>query len=175
MLCVLLKSSQCRQLICNCFFCFFCSVLCFIMTMIIIYNCLKSILLQLSLQKLLVCQICQYCIFMLCDQRGRERAANQKAHLSNLGRKRKKKAVEQDSVHKSCSVARECGVSRSQSLQPSPCTVQAWRETDSSSGHGLVCSRSPLSEKSYAVCFEWTAFFFVCSIKTEGKVSQQVA
>lgn len=38
-----------------------------------------------------------------------------------------------------------------------------------SSGHGLVCSWSPISEKSYAVCFEWTAFFFVCSIKTEGQ------
>lgn len=39
----------------------------------------------------------------------------------------------------------------------------------------LFVHSSPLSEKSYAVCFEWTAFFFVCSIKTEGKVSQQVA
>lgn len=43
-----------------------------------------------------------------------------------------------------------------------------WLVAGHSSGHGLVCSRSPISEKSYAVCFEWTAFFFVCWIKTEG-------
>lgn len=76
----------------------------------------------------------------------------------------------EDSAHKSSSVGRERGVSRSPSPRPSPRCVQ---ETDP--GHGLVCSPSPLSEKSYAVCFEWTAFLFVRSIKTEGKVSQQVA
>ncbi|KAM8851379.1 suppression of tumorigenicity 18 protein isoform 2-T2 [Spinachia spinachia] len=35
--------------------------------------------------------------------------------------------------------------------------------------------RAPLSEKSYAVRFQWTAILFVRAIQTEGKVSQQVA
>lgn len=45
--------------------------------------------------------------------------------VGSKGKKGEKTAQEENSVHKSCSVACESGVSQSQSLWPSPYTVQA--------------------------------------------------
>lgn len=112
------------------------------------------------------------------------KALIQTADMSDVVYKWDKNALEEDRVHKSCSVAWMW-------CQPVPVPAALTAYCSGLTGSWLQLRTWPRlftappplpftlqpypCEKSYAVCFEWTAFFFVWPIKTEGKVSQQVA
>lgn len=144
--------------------------------MIIMYHCLKSINLLLNqfAGSISLSNQPAYLCSMTKQTEGQQ--AKLKSTLVQFGQKEKKKKLQRRIVYTKVVLLPVSVVSAGpRPYGPHRTLCTGLTETDCSSGHGLVCSRSPLSEKSYAVCFEWTAFFFVCSIKTEGKVSQQVA